>query len=88
MYVSQISTYEMGNDDHKAISSIQQLMGGEEGGERQGIWHDLYNIQNIKMSIQLQNAIYHTIIHTWWARFKKGMSFCSVNQVSESYILN
>lgn len=27
MYVSQISTYEMGTDDHKVVSSIQQLIG-------------------------------------------------------------
>lgn len=40
MYVSQISTYEMGTDDHKVVSSIQQLIGVggvEEEGECQRI---------------------------------------------------
>lgn len=32
MYVSQISTYEMGTDDHKVVSSIQQLIGVGGGG--------------------------------------------------------
>lgn len=44
---------------------------------------ELYNILNSKISKQLQNAVYHTVAQSQ-AKFKKGMSFYPVNQVSGS----